>query len=65
MLIGAGGILAELMLAAIALLAWTLLPDGPTRTAAFMLSSATWLTTLAVNLNLLMRFDGYFLLSDF
>ncbi|QRN37859.1 HlyD family efflux transporter periplasmic adaptor subunit [Pectobacterium carotovorum] len=65
LLIGAGGILAELMLAVIALLAWALLPDGPARTAAFMLSSATWLTTLVVNLNPLMRFDGYFLLSDF
>ncbi|WEF10708.1 HlyD family efflux transporter periplasmic adaptor subunit [Pectobacterium actinidiae] len=65
LLIGAGGILAELLLAGIALLAWTLLPDGPMRTAAFMLSSATWITTLAINLNPLMRFDGYFLLSDF
>ncbi|WP_224558115.1 HlyD family efflux transporter periplasmic adaptor subunit [Pectobacterium versatile] len=65
LLIGAGGILAELMLAVISLLAWALLPDGPARTAAFMLSSATWLTTLVVNLNPLMRFDGYFLLSDF
>ncbi|MEQ9872191.1 HlyD family efflux transporter periplasmic adaptor subunit [Pectobacterium odoriferum] len=65
LLIGVGGILAELMLAVIALLAWALLPDGPARTAAFMLSSATWLTTLVVNLNPLMRFDGYFLLSDF
>ena len=65
LLIGAGGILAEILLAVIALLVWTLLPDGPLRTAAFMLSSATWITTLAVNLNPLMRFDGYFLLSDF
>lgn len=65
LLIGAGGILAELLLAGIALLVWALLPDGPLRTAAFMLSSATWVTTLAVNLNPLMRFDGYFLLSDF
>ncbi len=65
LLISAGGILAELMLACVALLAWALLPDGPVRTAAFMLSSATWVTTLVVNLNPLMRFDGYFLLSDF
>ncbi|WES89740.1 HlyD family efflux transporter periplasmic adaptor subunit [Dickeya fangzhongdai] len=65
LLISAGGILAELMLACVALLAWSLLPDGPIRTAAFMLSSVTWITTLAVNLNPLMRFDGYFLLSDF
>ena len=64
LLIGAGGILAELLLACIALLAWSLLPDGPARTAAFMLASATWITTLVINLNPFMRFDGYFLLSD-
>jgi putative peptide zinc metalloprotease protein len=64
LLIGAGGMLAELLLAAIALLAWSLLPDGPWRTAAFMLASATWLTTLVINLNPFLRFDGYYLLSD-
>lgn len=64
LLVGSGGMMAELMLAAFALLAWSLLPEGPLRTAAFLLSSATWLTTLAVNLNPLMRFDGYFILSD-
>ncbi|WP_313053743.1 site-2 protease family protein, partial [Pseudomonas lopnurensis] len=64
LLIGAGGMLAELLLACIALLVWSLLPDGPARTAAFMLASATWITTLVVNLNPFMRFDGYFLLSD-
>ncbi|WP_019331792.1 HlyD family efflux transporter periplasmic adaptor subunit, partial [Pseudomonas syringae] len=52
------------LLACIALLAWSLLPDGPARTAAFMLASATWLTTVVVNLNPFMRFDGYFLISD-
>lgn len=65
LLISAGGIMAELILACIALLTWALLPDGPLRTAVFMLSSATWITTLVINLNPLMRFDGYFLLSDF
>lgn len=65
LLISAGGILAELILACLALLAWSLLPDGPLRTVAFMLSGVTWITTLAVNLNPLMRFDGYFLLSDY
>lgn len=63
--IGAGGVFAELLLACLALLAWSLLPDGPARTAAFMLASATWITTLVINLNPFMRFDGYFLLSDF
>ncbi|QLF92923.1 HlyD family efflux transporter periplasmic adaptor subunit [Pseudomonas sp. ABC1] len=64
LLIGSGGVLAELLLACIALLAWSLLPDGAGRTAAFMLASATWITTLVINVNPLMRFDGYFLLSD-
>jgi putative peptide zinc metalloprotease protein len=64
LLIGAGGVMAELLLACVALLAWSLLPDGAARTAAFMLASATWLTTLAINLNPFMRFDGYFLISD-
>ena len=64
LLIGAGGVLAELLLAVLALLAWSLLPDGPLRTSAFMLASATWITTLAINLNPFMRFDGYFLISD-
>ncbi|MDF3932363.1 HlyD family efflux transporter periplasmic adaptor subunit [Pseudomonas citronellolis] len=64
LLIGAGGVLAELLLACVALLAWSLLADGPLRTAAFLLASATWVTTVAINLNPFMRFDGYFLLSD-
>lgn len=64
LLIGAGGMLAELLLACIALLAWSLLEDGPLRTAAFLLATATWITTLLVNLNPFLRFDGYFLLSD-
>lgn len=64
LLIDAGGVFAELVLAVLALLAWSLLPDGPARTAAFMLASATWITTLLVNLNPFMRFDGYFLVSD-
>ncbi|ROP58369.1 putative peptide zinc metalloprotease protein [Enterobacter sp. BIGb0383] len=63
-LIGAGGILAEMLLATLALLAWSLLPEGPLHSAAFLLSSATWITTVIVNVNPLMRFDGYFMLSD-
>lgn len=64
LLIDGGGMLAETTLAAFASLAWSFLPDGPLRTAAFLLASSTWLMTLMVNLNPLMRFDGYFLLAD-
>ena len=62
--IDAAGMLAEITLAVVASLAWSVLPDGPVRTGAFLLSSSTWVLTVLVNVNPLMRFDGYFLLSD-
>jgi putative peptide zinc metalloprotease protein len=66
--IGAAGMLAELALAAVALMAWHLLPDtpafGPLRSGLFLLATTTWIMTLAINASPFMRFDGYFLLSD-
>ena len=62
--IDAAGMVAETTLAVFASLAWSVLPDGALRTGAFLLSSSTWLLTIAININPLMRFDGYFLLSD-
>ncbi|MGN6084628.1 HlyD family efflux transporter periplasmic adaptor subunit [Trinickia sp.] len=62
--IDAAGMVAETTLAVFASLAWSILPDGALRTGAFLLSSSTWLLTIAINVNPLMRFDGYFLLSD-
>jgi putative peptide zinc metalloprotease protein len=56
--------LIELALAATATLAWSLLPDGPLRAGAFLLATTTWIGTLAINASPFMRFDGYFLLSD-
>ena len=32
---------------------------------AFLLATTTWVSTLAINASPFMRFDGYFLLSDF
>ncbi len=62
--IGAAGMLAELALAVLATLLWVLLPEGPLRAGAFFLATTTWLATLAINASPFMRFDGYFLLSD-
>jgi putative peptide zinc metalloprotease protein len=62
--IGAAGMAAELALAAVATLLWSFLPDGPLRAGVFLLSTSTWIITLAINLSPFMRFDGYFLLSD-
>ncbi|AKJ70193.1 peptidase M50 [Pandoraea thiooxydans] len=62
--IGAAGMLTELALAAVATLAWSVLPDGPLRAGAFLLATTTWIGTLTINASPFMRFDGYFLLSD-
>jgi putative peptide zinc metalloprotease protein len=62
--IGGAGMLTEIALAAVATVAWSLLPDGPLRSGAFLLATTTWLLTVAINASPFMRFDGYFLLSD-
>lgn len=64
LLIAAGGVIAELGLAAIALTAWGVLPDGTARSVAFIVATTSLIMSLAVNLNPLMRFDGYYLLAD-
>lgn len=58
------GIAVELVLAALATLLWSFVPYGPLRTALFMTATVTWISTLLVNLNPFMRFDGYYLLGD-
>lgn len=63
--IGLAGIDAELCCAAIALVAWAVLPAGPARSAAFLVATSTWVATVLLNLSPFMRFDGYYVLSDF
>ncbi|HSW20914.1 MAG TPA: HlyD family efflux transporter periplasmic adaptor subunit [Ramlibacter sp.] len=62
--VAAAGIATELAIAAWAGLAWAWLPEGGLKTAAFLLSTTTWVSTVLVNASPFMRFDGYFLLSD-
>lgn len=62
--VAAAGVSSELALAALALLAWSFMPDGPARTAMVMLATTSAATTLLINMSPLMRFDGYYLLSD-
>ena len=62
--IGAAGVVAEIAVAALATLAWSFLPDGPARSAAFFLATTSWTLSLLINVNPFMRFDGYYLLSD-
>ena len=62
--IAGAGIVMELSVACFATLAWAVLPDGPAKSIAFTLATTSWIMSLAVNLNPLMRFDGYYLLAD-
>ncbi len=62
--IDAAGMMAELTLAVLATIAWTMLPDGSLRSGAYLLASTAWVITLGINLNPFMRFDGYYLISD-
>ena len=62
--IGAAGMAAELAVAIIATFLWSFLPDGPVRSAVFLVGTTTWIATLAVNAMPFLRFDGYYLLSD-
>jgi putative peptide zinc metalloprotease protein len=64
MMIAAAGVLAEGMLAILALTLWVFLQDGLLRNIAFFVASGSLITTLLINLSPFMRFDGYFLLSD-
>ena len=62
--IAVAGITAELILAVFATLIWSFLPDGELRSAVFIVATTTWVITLLINVNPMMRFDGYYLLSD-
>jgi putative peptide zinc metalloprotease protein len=63
-MIDAAGMAVEIIIAVFATLAWVFLPDGVLRHAAFALATTGWILSLVVNLNPLMRFDGYYLFSD-
>ena len=64
LMIDGAGIFTELTLAALATFLWAFLPDGGLRLCVFAIATTSWVTSLAVNLNPLMRFDGYYILSD-
>ena len=64
LVISGAGIIVEFGVAAVCLLLWAMLPDGPLRSVAFVLATTSLVTSLLINLNPLMRFDGYYLLAD-
>lgn len=63
--VASAGIVTELGIAAWATLAWVWLPEGGPKQVAFLLSTTTWISTLLINASPFMRFDGYYILSDY
>lgn len=64
MWVSIAGVLFELAVGGIALLLWALLPDGIPRSLMFFLSGTSLVTSIFINLNPFMRYDGYYLLMD-
>lgn len=65
MLVGSAGILAELFIAALAMIAWVNLDPGVERAVAYNVILITGISTLLFNGNPFLRYDGYYILSDY
>lgn len=64
MIVGAAGMMIELALAAVALWVWTWTEPGLLRVFLHDVVILAGVTTLVFNINPLLRFDGYYILSD-
>ncbi len=62
--IGAAGMIVECALAALAVFVWSFLGDGVARSLVFIVATTSLMVGAAINLSPLMRFDGYYVLSD-
>jgi putative peptide zinc metalloprotease protein len=63
-LVGAAGIIVELVLASLAMLVWINAEEGLARALAFNVMLIGGVSTLLFNGNPLLKFDGYYVLSD-
>jgi len=62
--IAAAGTVVELSIAMIATFLWHWCPEGVLKSVLFVLATTSWIMGLFINLNPLLRFDGYYVLSD-
>ena len=65
MLVGAVGVLVEIFLAALAMIVWAYAEPGTLRTIAFNTMVISGISTLLFNGNPLLKFDAYYVLSDY
>ena len=64
LLIDAAGIIIELLIGGIAALLWYYFPPGYAKSTFFYIFTVSTLSTLLVNGNPFIRYDGYYILSD-
>jgi len=64
-LVGMAGILVELFIAALAMLVWINAEPGLVKSIAFNTIIIAGVSTVLINGNPLLRFDGYYVLGDF
>lgn len=62
--ISGAGIAAELLIAGLCTIGWVITEPGLAQSVFFVISSVTWISTLIINLNPAVRFDGYYILCD-
>lgn len=64
LLIAAGGMIAELIIAILAIFVWHIVPHGISQTICFFIATISLASSILVNTNPLMKFDGYYLFAD-
>lgn len=63
-IVGASGMLVELLIASLAVFVWINVEPGTVRALAFNVIFVAGVSTLLFNLNPLLRYDGYYILMD-
>ena len=64
LLISFAGVLAEVVIAAFATVGWAFSTPGVFQSVCFVLATTSLISTLMINLNPAVRFDGYYILCD-
>ena len=64
MIVGAAGMMVEILIAAMALLIWQMAEPGVYKSLAYNVMLIAGVSTLLFNANPLLRFDGYYMLAD-
>ncbi|MDF1837580.1 MAG: HlyD family efflux transporter periplasmic adaptor subunit [Planctomycetota bacterium] len=65
LIVNFGGMYVELLFAALAVIAWSVMPPGLWRSVMHNVVMLASVITIGFNINPLMRYDGYYALSDY